>query len=819
MSRLRYFYLVFVFMLMGIQVFSQGQMSTNAIYQDKDGKRYEWKIIDSDALVWDGGSYVPFGLRVVFPSLETESIQTLSQADRDLIERIYSAGVKDIIISNGYQITHSNPKVLQEIIDLLDSKSMSYGIDFGEETDEPLKGFLVDPSRYRLDGPYPESRIAKMMPNVEGGLFTLVSKSGGNVVKSGVIEKNPNGQVNIDMSRPLDSNLALLFYPQVTMYNNFDIWQGYDQMRDRIISYFKNVKLGFGFRFFYNPFNAQKLEFANEMDYFIPNSPKFSLGFENYINKRYYTIGAVAEFWGMSKGMKEMSDYLKVIPLWAPGRGIPQFYNSKDASFIPVNTASCSYWGDLTTYRNQSVRYYMDSISDVLRKNIANVPVVFSARNVNHTYSMNVSQSSPDGFIYNPAETEAAVVNTDSCLLSTYADSYPRTAWLTVMNPKALTKKDLDELLELGYKGFFWDYKDDSDIAKAADFESGFAKSVVSEYIPRVIEYPSDSFIGIVPQKLDDNTWWLPVEKKSSVYMFGENIFGYTIEKSNDFVIWSTYDNLIITFPGLKDKAPVAVYPANTSIKKLKSVEKIPMYQMVIGKKPIVLQNINPGTFFPKEIAEKEFAKMEEMRKKYNTEELEDKLHRISSDKIKTAIKSGSYANAYGMSKEAIDRFLVLHGSDIWIDDMAFRRNSFSGFKPEKDASYGLTLVLDEISAPPVTEYYASTTVKILGNRNYTMWVAVSNDDISSDFEISHNGNPWVSVDKSSKIPYTDNLSWYKAGNFSFFEGDNIIDIKVTKPNPITGKYYLVMDAVVLVQDEFVPKNNSDRPDFITVFR
>ena len=819
MSKLKLLMSIFLISTFSIVIMAQGQMTTNAIYQDSNNERYEWKIIDSDALVWDGGAYVPFGLRVVFSCLESADITAFSQSDKDIIENIYSVGVKDIIISNGYQITQSNPDVLQEIIDFLENKGMSYGIELGEETDEPLKGFIIDPAKYRLDGPFPEQKLTRMAPAIDSGLFTVVSKTNGRITQSGVIEKNPNGQININTAGPLDSSAALLIYPHVTFYNNFDIWQGYDQMRDEILAYFKDVKLSSGFRFFYNPFNAQKLEFAKNMRYFIPNSSKFSLGFENYITKKYFTIGAIAEFWGMPEGLKEAQDYLKLVPLWAPGRGLPQFYNSKTSTFINANIDFCSYWDDMLAYRNQSVRRYMDSICEVLRKNIANVPVIFSAKEINETYSMNVSQSSSDGFIYDYSGNKDNLVNVNAGLLSTYADSYPKTTWLTTMNPNVSNQSDINNLLELGYKGFFWDYNDISDAIKVANMENGIAKSVVSEFSAKIIEYPEDSFIGITPQKLDSNTWWLPASKKATIYAFGEEIFGYMIEGTGDFVLWSTYDDCKITFPGLRDRNPVAIYPEKLNIKKLKSVGKIPMYQITIGKTPVVLRNISAGTFFPKEVAEKELANLDDMRKKYKVDDVVDKLQKVSSDKVKTAIKNGSYSNAYGMAKEAIGRFLALYGSNIWIDDRAFKRNSFTEFKPTKHASYGLTLVLDETDAPPVSEYYASTTIETAENRNYTMWVAVSNDNISSDFQISHNGNPWRSVDKDSKISYGENFSWYKVGEFSFYEGKQIIEIRVTEPNPVSGKYYLELDAVVLVQDDFVPKNDSMRPDFITIFR
>ncbi|MBQ9358366.1 MAG: hypothetical protein IJT95_02345 [Abditibacteriota bacterium] len=274
---------MFIALALCSAAFCQGKVTTNAIYQDSAGVKYEWKIMDSGNIIWDGLAYTPCGVRVIFSSLASPDVTALTAGDRAAISEIAASGVDSVIISNGYQLTNSNPEMLQQIMDLLDQNDVKYGIELGEETSDPLTGFTVDPARYRIDGPYPEKTIVKLWKDVDSGLFMVADKATGNVTETGILEVSPNGQVTINMDRTLDSGSVLLVYPHVTRFGSFDIWEGYDSLRDTIIGYFSKVKPGKGLRFFYDPIKAGKLAFAGNEGSFVPNSGKFSLEFEGYL--------------------------------------------------------------------------------------------------------------------------------------------------------------------------------------------------------------------------------------------------------------------------------------------------------------------------------------------------------------------------------------------------------------------------------------------------------------------------------------------------------------------------------------------------------
>ena len=216
----------------------QVQSLTNGIYVDKEQNYQDWSIKENHTLAWEKEDFTPCGIKVVFKSLEDNSYTSIAQEDKNIINRLVGMGIKDVLISNNNQLTLSNPKVLNEIIELLDLNNMTYGIDLSEESVNPLKGYLINPTRYRIDGPYQNMEIVRMWEEVDSGIYIVVNKSTGEIVDKAAIAKSNNGQIIIRLKRALNSNEVLLFYPHVTYFNNFDLWQGYNEIRDNIQKYF-----------------------------------------------------------------------------------------------------------------------------------------------------------------------------------------------------------------------------------------------------------------------------------------------------------------------------------------------------------------------------------------------------------------------------------------------------------------------------------------------------------------------------------------------------------------------------------------------------
>jgi len=809
------FNIILVLVLSVSFVYAQKSL-TNGIYQDNNKNYNEWKILDNHSLVWNNKAFNANGVRVSFKSLEEKEVTKLFPEDIATINELYANNIKDIIISNGSQLTLSNPQMLNEIIKLLDEKDFTYGIDLSEESTYPLKGFVINPSKYRLDGPYSDNVIVKMWEEVDSGIYVVTSKTDGNILEKGAIAKSANGQVIIRLNRNLTSDNVLMVYPHVVYYNNFDIWQGYNELRDNILDYFKQVKLGKGFRFFYNPFDTKKLTSIADQSSFVPNSPQFSLLFENYLTNNYFHAGSLGNTWGVdnslnSSNLDTIADYLKLFPMWNNGRGVAFMYSLVTANEIPVDISFSSYWTDISNYKYQSIQGYMSSISEILRRSVADVPVIFSTANASQTYTIPYAKGSADGFSFH-YDSSSESINNDMALLYSYAASSPKTTWLVSLNDDD-SKPNLissNFLYGCGYKGFYFDYNKTTDLSKIKEFIN--ADKDLTNYNPTIIEFPVS--LPIMAQKIDDNTWWYPSPKNFLTKKFSDNIYAYQLSGSDNVVLFTTGEKTNITVVGASDKESKVVYPKGLKIKKGIKVFGANEYTFEISNKPVIVSNLNLKTLFPKQVAENEINRYEKLIKKTTDDKSVAELMKKNLNNIKDVFKNSAYFNAYGMAAENINKYLAVTGCDIWLEVESFKRTSFSKREIINGASGNAALLLDETKDPVLGAYYASTTIDVSYNQSYTMWIASSNEDISSDFSISYDSGPWIKAERSNKTPYTDQLSWYKSGILNLSAGSHTIDIRVDSINPKTLKYYLALDCILLTQSNYVPKSIV-KPDYV----
>ena len=773
------------------------QSLTNGIYIDKDENYQDWSIKDNHTLVWTKEDYTPCGFKVSFKSLEDASYTEVTQEDKNIINLLSGRGVKDILISNNNQLTLSNPKVLNEIIELLELNNMRYGIDLSEESVNPLKGYLINPTVYRIDGPYQNTEIVRMWEEVDSGIYIVVNKSTGEIIYKSAIAKSNNGQIIIRLKRALNSNEVLLFYPHVTYFNNFDLWQGYNEIRDNILKYFKEVHLGAGFRFFYNPFNLDKLCKVADRTDFVPNSSGFNLTFENYLTNTYGHSGSLSSGWGIElseENLEEISDFLKIFPLWNKDRGADYMYSLVTGENIKVNHTFSSYWTDLSLVKLSSIQEYMNSISTSIKENIANVPVIFSSSNASQSFTISFDKGTCDGFssYYNTADIE----NIRSMgLLYTYSNSSPKTTLLfSVIDKPSLDDNDLDFLSVSGYKGFYFEYSPNN-------------IKVISELYDRLSNYthvgiPYPSLCPVKPQVLDDYALWYPSNDFYIIKKYGDNIIAYQKLKSTDATFFTLNGKQKITIVGNNEKECKIYYPENVKIKKGKKVLTSNEYTFEISEIPTVISNVDLEKVCPKECVEDSIKLYESFIKSNAFDKSFTDLMKENLKTIKNVYNHSSYLNAYGMVNEFITKFMYMVGADIWIEGENITKHSFNRIEVDDKASQKQVLLLDTQDNPKIGDYYATFDVTIAENKSYDLWLAISQEDISSPISVSADTGPWQPVLYRDVIPYSDDMVWVKAQVMNFSAGNHSINIKVTDMNKSTLKYYLALDAILLTNQE-----------------
>ncbi len=129
------------------------------------------------------------------------------------------------------------------------------------------------------------------------------------------------------------------------------------------------------------------MDFTGEMAGFVPDSSGFRLGFEAYLTKKRVHEGAVNAAWGLMENLPSIEVAARLVPLWSEGRGIPFAYDRATAHYYPIDASTTALWQDMIDYRDSSALEYMNTISDVLKRQVANVPVVFKASTYHRIYA------------------------------------------------------------------------------------------------------------------------------------------------------------------------------------------------------------------------------------------------------------------------------------------------------------------------------------------------------------------------------------------------------------------------------------------------
>lgn len=373
-------------------------------FRDNKGENHSWQITSSHALMWDGAPYIPIG-GSFSPACLNDETESSWQKDVSNLELLKSKGVLDILISPRKSLPEIKQALFQRLLDYLDSNGFKYGIAFGTGLNKPLAGHVIRPTVYR----YQEKgglTATWQVSNTNSALYVVSDPDGNDaVVKWNYIEvandlaiASLETKAEPDKAKPGDRLNATL-YPRKFLNEDRtipDLWGGYDEYRDQLLRFFSKVKPGKGFRFFLDPL-ASRLGFGGDANYLIPDSPGFKLEWEAFLNQTYGgSPERLRDMWGLDRDLyKSVAEYANLIPLWEKLHGLPYYFNplTKDSIMVPRNRSQ--WWADFLAFRESSIKYYMNSTADMLKSQVANVPVMYTWT---QTSGIFLNQDSSGGF-------------------------------------------------------------------------------------------------------------------------------------------------------------------------------------------------------------------------------------------------------------------------------------------------------------------------------------------------------------------------------------------------------------------------------------
>ena len=803
---------------LGIQLHAAGiKYKTSGVYIDSTGGQAPWSINDAHTLIWKNEPYVPVGF--IFTSkYSADPTDENLQADETIIKNLKSSGIEDLILKSTKPISQTDPEALQKIIDLLEENGLRYGIELNDGPKEGLSGYIVSPNLYRLEGPVNETVIEKQWPDVNSAIYFVMNKFDNTIAeKGGAFSKD--GKITFNLDNPISADQILIAYPHKSFKpadegGISDIWSGFGEYRDRTIAFFKKIKMGKGLRFFIEPFSS-KMDFTANMVNFVPESSGFRLGFEAYLTKKYVHEGALSVGWGLNEGVDSIEEATTILPLWSMGRGIRYTYGISNGQMHLVDVGASQYWRDMLDYRDFSAQECMNNIANILKSQVANVPVIFIGSSFNRIYTSPYGVGGFDGIGVEAYGTGDNAATQSGGAAYSLAEQSAKTMWFITAKTQAgantsYTEESsmsgaLDSLREVGSKGFFIENSSDpKQISMLNSVSANIKKNATENYKPTVIDYPIYPLTGAYTKRLMPNTWWLPTLRIGKTNYIGDGLQAYTILGEDRSYLWSDLGTVSLTFKAGISGMPSVVFPAGASISKRKMKNN---YGLTLTNTPTVLSGADFEMLFPSETAQSEIDRLAKLIPEADKTKLDVSKARESLVRARSVMKNDQALRAYGMSQDAINELKSVMGTDLWIEGESSQSNNFDAVKPISGTSRGLALIIDTDQEPPLAPYTASYIFDASSSSSYEVWLAGTIDSDRSDISYNIDSAGWNTLVKDVKPvdTYAPGLGWQKIGTTNFGPGKHTIKLRLDSRRPKDGKYYMAIDAIVISPFGFKP--------------
>ncbi len=853
---------------------SAAKLTSSGTFNDAAGAKHDWTITRSHALKWDGKPYLPLGQSIT-PQSFSSTRPDVWEADVQKLEKLKSIGILDLIVTPPGTLTDTPPASFQRLVDYLEEQGFTYGIEFGKGITRSVFGTVVKPNSYR----FIDKNSLSATWNVSGSetnLYVITSTT----EDSKIIRINEaptiDGVATASLENVNSDRIVALLYPHKTVVPNSqgglpDLWNEYDNYRDRLLDYFSHIKLGKGFRFFLDPL-ASKLCLAGETDYLIPQSDNFLLEWEGYLARRYSNIDEAKISWGLDNSEQFTHKSLShLIPLWANAKGVPYLYDIQ--THIPrrvSDTAKSRWWEDYLTCRNSSISYYMNAMAQVLKHEVADVPVVYTWTHTHPIFWNNSRDIGFDGLCVlagsshmeartlGPAYSEAEQsVRTIWCLaagLATDDAGYSTTANLKTASLSSnsadtfgrtpVSKLDLfgsmDSLRRFGFKGFFnGEIRDgggqqSSQLASnAAGWLKDYGTHMNSEtnsadYLPTVLYYPQSSpgpgRTGIVPGTKD--VLWLSSFASGETVDWWPSYSGYRIqhgssEGDQDFVLVSLLGKRLthMTIVGPSDRTPdtklIQASTADGHAVPFKITSKS-TFELMVDDTPVIFHT-DGQKLMAQEASETVITQLTalfDVATKQNLPALE--AERFAMDRAKGSFRQRDVATSYLFGRGTLDELTALSQPYIWIEGELPRVHTFTEIAGNSEASNGGFLRLSTPNPPNKYGYGVHYMFEVPREGSYYVWLAGSVPSAeTSPIHWKINSDPVK--EPASRAPVGplylgERFGWTLLGNVNLQKGTGqqlaiYVDDKAAFP-PL---YNFSIDAILLTSQPFHP-NGIVRP-------
>lgn len=798
-------------------------------YTDREGVTHPWKISAQHALVWEGVPYVPTG--VVFHSRYVTIDQTEEnwQADVQSLELLKSRGITDLLLAAGAPISWTFPDAWQKLLDYLDSNGFTYGLDLSDGPTEDVSGFLVRPNRYRLPNISSDGDYSFGATDIVGGVFALCSPRDGSIIRSGKIEVR-EGRMVASVTTGRGSGYLLLVYPEVDMAgmeNSLpDVWSGFDSYRDRLLDFFSTIKPGKGLRLMHNPMTGS-FGPEGEFENIVPTSAAFRIEFEAWLASKYHSASNLCVAWGItSRNVRSFEEAARLLPLWYAGKGSPTAFDRLTGVGHPVDVGPSTMWSDILQFRDLSVQKYMNTIADLLKRHVADVPVIYRARSMHRVYANGQQQGGFDGLSASAKGVGENLVLGEPAWALAVAEGTERTMWLTVNSTsppessypsKAALHVDLEFLKEIGMKGVYVagvqtprESRDGADLLAALEQldwlqEYAHVLAEVADFVPTLVKYPAQGNVGARLSRLGEGAWWLPTLQPGEPLSLGSMILGYSIPGGDTYTFWSTDGSIAkITLPLRPGQQPTVTFPLDAANRSAIAPKGLELH---LDASPLVVEGLDGDQTFPFELAEQEIKELERAYDALLKADKKSPSTKDALDRAKMVLNNKRTQAAYEMARAELINMQEAIGGYLWIEGEHPLTHNLGGVAAATGASNGRYLEINTKNDAPMLSYGASYQISVPKEDSYDIYLAGSMlGDRSSAVTFSIDDGPWQAPEVGRVgEPYGPSFGWHKLGSASLPKGRHTVSLNIVGRRRSDNAYYFAVDALLITPWSFAP--------------
>lgn len=795
-----------------------------------------WHVNHSHTLIWDGKPFLPIGVAFSPESLFSNSKSSWDH-DKNELDTLKTDGVSNILIQPGQTLVDTTPASLQKLLNYLDSNGFHYGISFGKGITSSLTGFEILPSVFNYKDQKSDQaswvvkdtdEAAYFVSSIENGTSTLTASGKADIQGDAAYAPfHPDGTSN--------SVVYLIPHINIPTTDNIsfpDVWGGFDAYRDRLLALFKQISIGSGLRFFLNPL-GENIQFTDKTANLVPDSESFRIDWESWLEREFGTVKNLSGRWGLEDGPESIRALARLMPLWSRDHGTPYMFDpgtGKTYKAHLIGSSLSPWWDDFNRWRFSSLLRLYNGMADILKNQIAPVPVVYTYYPSNAAFEKPASENGFDGLAISTSAFDSNRSARSSGPAYVQADLSEKPLWLMAApilsssinsadnidlraydSLRAL-ESDLGSLHSNGFKALYLSIPGKDSLLSSwitrAETDLNIDPATVASLKPRTLFFPAGTpgpaQIGNVPGSTD--VLWLPAPLHGNSLDWWPSFSGYTAVMPDGKEV-----TVLLSLLGPRT---VHLFIPDVKVMHVTDPEGDPVIAKKIGKdefeihfgdSPLVFSG-SSQLLMPEESASDAISAGMYLLKIALAEKSQSSDYaKIQMDQAVLLFHKKNYVGAYQLARPQIESLAADLQPYTWMEGEASGSNNFTEIAQNPEASHGAYLRLDT-SQPPVTapNYGVRYTFNAPSSGLYTVWLAgtLPGPDISPFSWYMDAGYPDAKPphDPAPHGPrYLSNyFGWMFLGNATLTKGDHALTIKVDGPASATGNYRFAIDTIVI---------------------